>query len=358
MTVYFVFCLLSFLVYAVANRITLDKGKRDRFFCIFFFVGIFLLLALRHPSMGIDLGHDRYYGYLASFDKLSAMSWQEIFALDEWLNYERGYVIFNKLIGSISQNRQFFLGVVSFISLLPVFFMIYRESKDRVLSCFIYLGLPVFCLLYSGLRQDIAIALVLLSFYCILKKKPIPFLLLVLLASTFHESALLCLVAYPLYYLRVNRAVRTATFALLPLVYLLRIPIMRLVFLVLGIQTTIVDTGALVLFLFFAALYLLLFLLSDDCEEHNGLLNLFFVACLIQALSGVYNTATRLGYYFTFALLFLLPSIFAKEKSENTRRILRVGGILAFCLIGLSFIATTDWAMANPYYFFWQTLPA
>lgn len=354
MTVYLVFCLVLLLAYVIADRTTEDKDKRDRFFCIVFFSGIFLLLALRHPSMGIDLGHDRYYGYLPSFDKLAAMSWQEIFTLDEWLNYERGYVLFNKLIGSIFQNRQFFLAAVAFVSLFPVFFIIYRESKDRVLSCFIYLGLPVFCLLYSGLRQNIAIGIVLLSLYCMRKKKPIPFILLVLLASTFHDSALLFLVAYPLYYLRINRAVRTVTLALLPLVYLLRVPLMELVFLVLGRPAAIEDTGAVFLFLLFSVLYVLLFLLSDDSEEHNGLLNLFFVACLIQALAGLYNTATRLGYYFTFPLLFLLPSIFAKEESQSTRTILRVGGVLAFCAIGLYFIATTDWAIANPYYFFWQ----
>jgi hypothetical protein len=132
---------------------------------------------------------------------------------------------------------------------------------------------------------------------------------------------------------------------------------MELLVKLLGRKDDPVDTGALFLFVFFVVLYVLLFLLSDGSEEENGLLNLFFLACIIQAFAGVYSTAMRLGYYFTFPLLLLLPSVFAKEKSEGTRRILRIGGIIAFGAIGLYFLATTDWAMANPYYFFWQTIP-
>lgn len=358
MTVYLVFCLILLGAYAIADRATADKAKRDRFFCIFFFAGVFLLLSLRHPSMGIDLGYDRWYGYLVSFDKLSAMSWKEILALEGWQNYERGYIIFNKLVGMFSHNRQFFLSVCAAISLVPICILICRRSKDPVLSSFIYLSLPVFTLLYSGLRQDIAIGLVIGALYAILKKKPIPFVLLVLLASCFHQSALIFLIAYPIYYLRINRAVRTAALAILPVFYVLRMPLMELLVKILGREEAPVDTGALFLFVFFVVLYILLFLLAGESEEENGLLNLFFLACMIQAFAGVYSTAMRLGYYFTFPLLLLLPSAFSKEESELTRRILRIGGILAFGAIGLYFIATTDWAMANPYYFFWQVIPA
>ena len=357
MSVYFIFLFVLLAVYLISDRATLDKKKRDRFFCIFFFAGVFLLLALRHPSMGIDLGYNRWYGYLVSFEKLSAMSFGEIFSLEGWQNYERGYIIFNKLVGVFSHNRQFFLAVCAAISLIPVCILICRSSKDPVLSSFIYLGLPVFTLLYSGLRQDIAIGLIIGALYAIQKKKPFPFLLLVLLASCFHKSALIFLVAYPLYYRRINRAVRAATLAILPICYVLRMPLMELLVKLLGRKEDPVDTGALFLFVFFVVLYVLLFLLSDGSEEENGLLNLFFLACIIQAFAGVYSTAMRLGYYFTFPLLLLLPSVFAKEKSEGTRRILRIGGIIAFGAIGLYFLATTDWAMANPYYFFWQTIP-
>lgn len=357
MSIYFLFCLAILAAYVIAVRATLDKAKRDRFLCILFFAGVFLLLSLRHPSMGVDLGYNRWYGYLVSFEKLSVMSWKEIFSLTEWQNYERGYILFNRLVGVLSKNSQVFLSVCAGISLFPVGFLIYRRSKDPFLSCFIYLGLPVFTLLYSGLRQDIAIGLVMGALYATFKKKPIPFLILVLLAATIHKSAFIFLIAYPLYHLRVNRAVRVATLALLPICYVLRMPAMELFIALLGRGEAPTDTGALFLFLFFVALYVLLFLLSDESKEENGLLNLFFVACLIQAFAGVYSTAMRLGYYFTFPLLLLIPSVLSREKSDTARRLLRLGAIAVFGAIGLYFIATTDWAMANPYYFFWQSLP-
>ena len=251
MTLYLAFCLFLLLVYVVADHATGDKGKRDRFFAVVFFAGVFLLLSLRHPSMGVDLGYNRWYGYLVSFDKLSSMSLREVLALGEWQNYERGYIIFNKLVGMIAQNRQFFLSACAFVALAPICALICRRSKDAVLSCFVYLGLPVFTLLYSGLRQVIAIGIIMGALYAIQKKKPLPFLLLVLLAATFHKSALIFLIAYPLYYLRVNRAMRVAALAVLPICYVLRMPMMELLVKLLGRLDPPQDTGALFLFLFF-----------------------------------------------------------------------------------------------------------
>lgn len=134
-----------------------DKDKK-RF--LYLAIGLMvLIMGLRAQTMGVDLR-----GYLASFETLNEYSWKEILGLESYLNYERGYIIFNKLVGSIWCNRQFFLFVCAAISIIPVGIVIYKCSPDPLLSIIIYIGLPVFLLNYSGLRQAIAIGILILSF--------------------------------------------------------------------------------------------------------------------------------------------------------------------------------------------------
>ena len=54
------------------------------------------MLALRHQSMGIDLRYTKYFGYLGRFDAIAETSWSDVFDVSI-ANYEKGYIIFNKL---------------------------------------------------------------------------------------------------------------------------------------------------------------------------------------------------------------------------------------------------------------------
>ena len=131
MLVYYWIYIILFLADSFFGQFYKDnKDKQKKSFTITAFLLIFLLIALRHQSMGIDLGYfSKKIGYLTSFDILNSYSWNEIFELDNWLNYERGYIIFNKIVGTINNNRQFFLGASAFVSLLPIFLYIGKKLK-------------------------------------------------------------------------------------------------------------------------------------------------------------------------------------------------------------------------------------
>ena len=344
-------------MYLLSPKFTQSDQKRNSFVYICFFVGFYLLLALRHPSMGIDLRYGSYEGYLAGFREISRLSWDEVLSNVPFRNYERGFIIFCKLIGSIWVNEQFFLAVCAAAALIPLAIGIWMISEDRLMSAAIFLGLPIFCLLYSTLRQIIAIGICTLAFACIRKKKPVVFLLCVLLASFFHKTALVFLVAYPLYYLRLTKAMRVVSVILLPTCFFLRENLMLLVTRLLGISIQLDYNGSFMLFFLFSAIYVIGFWLSDDQKpEQNGYLNIFFLACLVQAFSGIYNIATRMGYYFTLALIFFLPSLIGNAKVSNERTAARWTVIAAFTVIGLYFIYITSWSISYPYYFFWETV--
>lgn len=356
MTVYFAFYFLIALfsiLYCVRCK---TEKTRNALLCWTVFSLLFLLLALRNETMGTDLlNEDMTGGYLVAYDELANKPWSVIF--DGYLNYEAGYIFLNKLVALFSSgNRQVFLAACALGSLLPVAYMIYRNSDTPAFSFLIYMGLPVFLLLYSGLRQSLAIGLTFLSVRFIQKRKPIPFILLVLAAAQLHYSAYLFLIAYPIYFLRMNTALRIVSVFSLPVVFLLRYPLFSVLSKLLKQDAAVEDNGAITLFLVFFAIYFFSFIFSDESEEQNGYTNLFFLACFCQAFGGVNSVALRGGYYFMMPLMLLLPKVAGGMRIEQERKLVKIVILACFVLYGLYAIYSSTWAEANPYHWFWEAV--
>ena len=108
MLVYVFLYVISILCLVYINNITTGrsretKGRRASFFCFFCFA---ILLALRHQTMGIDLRTEESYGYLGMFETIAKSSWNEVFT-GSFLNYEKGYVIYNKLLSKFQKTDRF-----------------------------------------------------------------------------------------------------------------------------------------------------------------------------------------------------------------------------------------------------------
>ena len=84
------------------------------------------------------------------------------------------------------------------------------------------MGLPVFLLNFSGLRQAIAMGITALSFNFIKEKKPVQFILLVILASLFHKSAIVFLAMYPIYNIKLDKFGKVMSIVVLGIVYFAR----------------------------------------------------------------------------------------------------------------------------------------
>ena len=356
MTVYFAVIFLIALFSILYSARCKTEKTRNTLLCWTVFFLLFLLLTLRNENMGADLlNKDMTGGYLVAYDELADKPWGVIF--DGYLNYEAGYILLNKLVALLSGgNRQIFLAVCALGSMLPVAYMIYCNSDTPAFSFLIYMGLPVFLLLYSGLRQSLAIGLTFLSVRYIQKRKPIPFILLILAAAQFHYSAYLFLIAYPIYYLRMNTSLRVVSVFSLPVVFLLRYPLFSILSKLLKQNAAVEDNGAITLFLVFFAIYFFCFIFTNESEEQNGYINLFFLACFCQAFGGVNSIALRMGYYFMMPLVLLLPKVDGSMRVEQERKLAKIVILACFVLYGLYAISSSKWAEANPYYWFWETV--
>lgn len=371
MLIYFIYYIVIIVCYIVKKNVTFvirDKhpallpaqgdnltSKRDneRWYVVLSVALLTLIFGLRSQTMGIDL-----LGYLPSFDYLHECSWTHILKMKSYLNYEKGFVLFNKLVGSIQPSRQLFLFVCAALSIIPVGVVIHKYSKNELFSLVVLLGLPVMLVPFSALRQGIAIGITLLAFIEIPDKKPIRFILLTLLASTFHSSALVFLIAYPVYYIRKSKAISITSVVALPVFYFARYPLFKLISKLFKNNAVIDNNNAIVLFIAFSLIYLFCLVAGNQREkETNGLSNLFWLACACQSMGGMNSITIRAGYYFMIYLMLLLPNILSSPQYRKGSRYsgLFSGAIFsAFALFGLYSLRFATWAESYPYRFFWE----
>lgn len=358
MGIYYLLYSLILVIPHIICRNEKDEIKKRKRIAIWISSTVILMLALRHPSMGIDLGYKNWYGYLPSFKDLSQVSWINILKMKSYLNYEKGYIIYNKIIAIISNDYQCLLAFSALLSLASIGFIFYKLSDDQAFSWIVYLGLPCFLMCYSGLRQAIAIGICIFSFYFVNKKEKIKFILTVLIAMSFHYTACVCFLLYPLFWLKLKKTQRFGA-VIIPLsFYIFRVPLfIRLYPLLKDDTIEVEENGAITLFIVFLFIYMFCcFFLKTDDQISGGCLNIFLVACCCQAFGSINMIAQRVGFYFMIPIAISLSNIIDQIEEEKTKLVLKMLIESIFIVYGLYAIMTSTWAMANPYHFFWSSV--
>jgi hypothetical protein len=153
-----------------------------------------------------DIGYD-YQAYIDIFEQ-TRVGGQTFGAIMENLlrdGAEPGFYLLNRFLSLFITSSVAMYGVYSFIILAPVAYFIYRYSKDVWLSTWLYVTLTFFYAIMDFVRQGIAVSIILMGYKFLREKKPIPYLLLVLLAAMFHKTAFIMIPVYFLCHLQLNK---------------------------------------------------------------------------------------------------------------------------------------------------------
>jgi len=110
------------------------------------------------------------------------------------LNLEPFWVILLKIISFFNGDYQDVLIVSSCLVLFPIFFVIYKKSKNPQLSLFLYYTLYFYFYSFNITRQSIASSLVFVAIYFLSESDIKKFVFLVLMAGGFHYSAFIAFV--------------------------------------------------------------------------------------------------------------------------------------------------------------------
>lgn len=357
--------LIYYILYSLFGIATLivgspgikDKERAQKTSFVICIIALILLFGLRHPIMGNDLHYGMSNGYLGSFMQIGRYSWKSVLSGINLRNYEYGFILFNKIIYSICPNQQALLFGCSVVSWGFLGYTIYKNTDSPIMSLVIYIGLPSFLMNFSGLRQTLAFSITAFSFNFIKEKKPIKFIITVLVAWLFHSSAFFFLVAYPCYYIKRTSLFKTFTIFAIPMVYVFRYPLYSFFGKLFKEEVRFFETPSFTLMIVLYLIYIFCTVFSnDDDKEEVGLLNLFIWVCIFQMFASVSSIAMRMGYYFMIFLALLLPKTLKNvESSEKVRKLIQVVIIAIFIVYGIHALKTSTWACSNPYHFFWES---
>ena len=347
------FYLLFFItLIAIPSFIKSHTKRGGLYFVIFSFTAIVLLQSLRKWTVGIDI-----VTYLSFFERVSNDGHLLRF-MQEFHSLEKGFIYYMKLLSFITTNPQVYLSLVSITIFSLVGYVIYKNSKNYYLSIIAIITLVFFNFSFSGIRQSIAIAIAFISFEFIKKKKWVLFILLVLLASTFHTSALVFLIAFPLYYLRIEKKHLFLILILIAVVFLFKSFFLK--FILVNVfdkydgSTLLVSTGAYTMFFVMLALYVVSMIVKKPnsySPQLNAYSNYLLVAVLIQIAASESQIAMRAGYYYFIFSSLLIPEIIVSTKNERIRPIIYV---LVVIICFSFYYLTTSGGSLDPYLFYWQ----
>lgn len=154
---------------------------------------LFLYSALRSQDFTGDV-----MAYTRAFNRYANYSFKQMLKMYTDGSKDPTFYLLGWLFSRIFPSMQLWLAFIALIYVGAVAKIIFTESKNPFLSFIMIVSLEYFFFSLTGLRQAIAMAITMLAYYMIKKRKPIKFVLIVLLASLFHMSAIVFLIIYPL----------------------------------------------------------------------------------------------------------------------------------------------------------------
>ncbi len=166
---------------------TLYKGnheKREKAILLFGIILIFLLLALKKDTIGIDIA-----GYEEAYEESALHTWLDT----DWIYFESGYTILMQFLVFRGVSFQAFTALLYLVLCSALYLFIRTYSKNVTLSLLIFICYQFLVFSISGLRQTLATAICLFAFLCLKKvniRRLIVAVLLTLLATTIHQSSL------------------------------------------------------------------------------------------------------------------------------------------------------------------------
>ena len=192
--------LFLFLLYYLTKRLPEEEAPKRFIYCTSFV--LILVSGLRHEAVGNDT-----FAYMLHFERTLDTSWSEIFRnfLENYLNpvstegKDPAYSVFVKLVGTILPNSRLYLFAVAAILLTSIGYFIHTFSVDlrSTLFCYVfYISMFYGYLPNSAIRQSLALSIVLFAYCLAFKRNLVWSVLLVVLASTLHKSALLALLFF------------------------------------------------------------------------------------------------------------------------------------------------------------------
>ena len=339
--------LFLFIALAGIYKLTYRGSGCDKrlFFFIVLALGLFVGLS---DMLG---GYDRYI-YAEYFDQVADVGKT---SMHDYLNEaqifshwegEKGYGWLNVAISLFTSNRYIFILVFTLIVYGLLFVSISEYTDDNLMELMVFMGL-LFFFTYTYLRQVMGFSVGWLAIRYAYRRSFWKFTLIVLLAYSMHNSAV---VLFPFYFIPVKKYPKGVVITVL---------IVCLFLGALGVANFFYDTysdaaddsrgeslnestgslrpGYLIEAVIFAVLILRNYEYVLDTKRHILLMNVGLFFCCVLLLFIRSENGGRLSWYYAIGIMATLANIAAQKHRVNaTPQSISLSGFHLF-LIGLSF---------------------
>lgn len=331
-------------------------------------VACLLLFAIYGLRNTFVLGHDAPSSYLHLFQRMPTYSWSGL--VDNYGSFNVGYYFMNKAFYELTGgDYQLFVSSIALFVTICFGRLLYRYSPSPVQSICYHFGLLLFTFHFSSLKQSIAMAFLMLAFDQIVNRKPVRFVLIVLIAAQFHFPALVFLPAYWIAKMKIGRNYIILLGIMLILTYSFRSQLLSWMLSLYKDEEVFVSmegvrffrTKALIMVVIVAASIVFRKPRAED-RIYSILLEFMGIAIVFQTFCGYNNIFERLAdYYFQFSVIFI-PMVFDRYADREPlfgwrfMNVVDAAGPYLFCVFGIYRFLTmvkADPAL-YPYRFFFQ----
>ena len=325
-----------------------------------FFIILLVMLMFCHETIGRDLKAYKFY-----FEIYPTMDLQYF----DFFREESLYRLLNWGIGQLTDNYQVFIAVTSVLTVIPIAILYCEERQYSYTKIIVFVGMTTFMMMFSGVRQIIAVALGTIAYLFTRKKKFLLVLLIAVIAYGFHHSAFMILLIYPLYHARFKKNHLWFIVPALAVVFVFN----RQIFAVLqAFMLSINDrydyamsgTGAYMSLILFGMFAAFAYLVADESkmnDEMIGLRNYLLFAVFMQCFAPVHTLAMRLNYYF----IIFIPLAVSKMLSiprPGLERVAKWARMIIplyftydfFSMLYTSYMSGSSLLDTVPYRFFWN----
>jgi len=151
-----------------------------------------------------NLGGSDYFAYESIFNSVPDLTQQSFFIVDDsWLsNYEKGYLFFNSVIKTMGFSFYGFILIHAIIFYSCMYIGLKKYMNNFSLLIIVFLYKLFFYNTFISLRQSISVAIFFVILKYIQEKKPLKYFIGCIIATSFHNAALLL---FPIYFInRIN----------------------------------------------------------------------------------------------------------------------------------------------------------
>ena len=321
-----------------------------------YFTMLTLLIMLRHESVGNDTRN-----YIRFFEECFRADWSQL----QEFGLEIGYVYFNKIVSIFSQTPQVFLAIVAVLITVMIYPTYKRLCVDSSLTIVLFGFMSTFVMMFSGIRQMLAVAIGFIAYEFTRNKKLIPYILTVLLALSVHTSAFMLVFMYPLYHAKITKKWLYVIVPILVGIFALNRPIFSVLTAILArftrLEGAASSTGAFTTLILFAVFTVFSYVIPEESsmdEETIGLRNILLFSLVIQMFAPLHMLAMRMNYYYIIFIPLLLPKIIQyRSKRWSQVAILGRHVMVVFFLIYFFVNASRGGGLhVFPYHFFWENV--